>query len=149
MFVFWHITYDKIAPALSNPNFHPKNNIVENNVFGPMGYGTWLSCAETVIDALEWCIEPKELAIAPAGSSAKTIKVRWATRFCPATLHCGSSSELRFAEPFDLVITDPPFGDNIFYSDLSNFFHAWLRLPLKASTQSNLGQQKRRMLRKR
>lgn len=44
MFVFWHITYDKIAPTLSNPNFHPKNNIVENNVFGPMGYGTWLSC---------------------------------------------------------------------------------------------------------
>ena len=31
----------------------------------------------------------------------------------------------------DLVITDPPFGDNIFYSDLSNFFHAWLRLPLR------------------
>ena len=32
---------------------------------------------------------------------------------------------------FDLVITDPPFGDNIFYSDLANFFHAWLRLPLR------------------
>jgi len=29
------------------------------------------------------------------------------------------------------VITDPPFGDNIFYSDLANFFHAWLRLPLR------------------
>ena len=32
---------------------------------------------------------------------------------------------------FDLVITDPPFGDNIFYSDLANFFYAWLRLPLR------------------
>ena len=31
-----------------------------------------------------------------------------------------------FASTFDLVITDPPFGDNIFYSDLSNFFYAWL-----------------------
>ena len=29
------------------------------------------------------------------------------------------------------MITDPPFGDNIFYSDLANFFHAWLRLPLR------------------
>lgn len=28
-------------------------------------------------------------------------------------------------------ITDPPFGDNLYYSDLANFFHAWLRLPLQ------------------
>ena len=50
-----------------------------------------------------------------------------------AELICSSSSDLpQFAErSFDLVITDPPFGDNIFYSDLSNFFHAWLRLPLR------------------
>jgi adenine-specific DNA methylase len=140
MFVFWHITYDKIAPTLSNPNFHPKNNIVENNVFGPMGYGTWLSCAETVTDALNWCVQPKELAIAQAESSAKTIKVQVADPVLPgASLHCGTSSELPFAEPFDLVITDPPFGDNIFYSDLSNFFYAWLRLPLKESYPEQFG----------
>jgi adenine-specific DNA methylase len=29
-----------------------------------------------------------------------------------------------------MVITDPPFGDNLFYSDLANYFYAWLRLPL-------------------
>ena len=46
---------------------------------------------------------------------------------------CGSSSDLPQLcdRSIDLVITDPPFGDNIFYSDLSNFFHAWLRLPLR------------------
>jgi adenine-specific DNA methylase len=48
-----------------------------------------------------------------------------------ADIRCGSSSEPRFDQSFDLVITDPPFGDNIFYSDLSNFFYAWLRLPLR------------------
>jgi putative DNA methylase len=132
MFVFWHITYDKIAPALSNPNYHPKNNIVENNVFGAMGYGTWLSCASTVVEALEWCREPKELAVAPAEKSAKTIKVEVGDAVLPgANIHCGSSSEMVFKKPFDLVITDPPFGDNIFYSDLANFFYAWIRLPLR------------------
>lgn len=140
MFVFWHITYDKIAPALSNPNFHPKNNIVENNVFGAMGYGTWLSCAATVTEALEWCEQPKELAVAPAEASAKTIKVEVGDPVLPgADIHCGSSSEMRFTEPFDLVITDPPFGDNIFYSDLSNFFYAWLRLPLKDTYPEQFG----------
>ena len=34
------------------------------------------------------------------------------------------------------MITDPPFGDNIFYSDLSNFFYAWLRLPLSGQNLS-------------
>lgn len=53
MFVFWHITYDKIAPALSNPNFHPKNNIVENNVFGAMGYGTCSTRFAPRLHALE------------------------------------------------------------------------------------------------
>ena len=27
-------------------------------------------------------------------------------------------------------MTDPPFGDNFIYSELANFFYAWLRLPL-------------------
>ena len=34
-------------------------------------------------------------------------------------------------EQFDLVITDPPFGNNLFYADLSDFFYVWLRLPLR------------------
>ena len=51
------------------------------------------------------------------------------------TIHCGSASDLSDSSDrfFDLVITDPPFGDNIFYSDLSNFFYAWLRLPLRTT----------------
>lgn len=29
--------------------------------------------------------------------------------------------------PFDAVVTDPPYYDNISYSDLSDFFYAWLQ----------------------
>ena len=32
--------------------------------------------------------------------------------------------------PYDLVITDPPFGNNLFYADLADFFYVWMRLPL-------------------
>ena len=31
---------------------------------------------------------------------------------------------------YDLVITDPPFGNNLFYADLADFFYVWMRLPL-------------------
>ena len=30
----------------------------------------------------------------------------------------------------DLVITDPPFGNNLFYADLADFFYVWLRKTL-------------------
>ena len=46
--------------------------------------------------------------------------------------YCASSTDLSIIgdEPFDLVITDPPFGDNLFYADLADFFYVWLRIPL-------------------
>src|SRR5262249_25517830 len=49
-------------------------------------------------------------------------------------IRCCSASDLPpdWTETFDLVVTDPPFGDNIFYGDLANFFHVWLR-PLLVS----------------
>ena len=46
--------------------------------------------------------------------------------------YCGSSTDLSMLgnQQFDLVITDPPFGDNLYYADLSDFFYVWLRIPL-------------------
>ncbi|MBF0302145.1 MAG: hypothetical protein HQK73_03825 [Desulfamplus sp.] len=29
------------------------------------------------------------------------------------------------------MITDPPFGNNLFYADLADFFYVWLRIPLQ------------------
>ena len=44
-----------------------------------------------------------------------------------------SATELAEAKghSFDLVITDPPFGGLIHYSELSDFFYVWLRLVCK------------------
>jgi len=49
------------------------------------------------------------------------------------SLRCQSATELVTipAQSYDVVITDPPFGGLLHYSELSDFFHVWLRLPLK------------------
>ncbi|MFH8886391.1 DNA methyltransferase [Streptomyces californicus] len=45
-----------------------------------------------------------------------------------AYVHCGSSASFDLPDAsVDLVITDPPFMDNVHYSELADFFHAWLR----------------------
>ena len=43
-------------------------------------------------------------------------------------LRTGDSSRTDLpAESVDLIITDPPYMDNVHYSELADFFHAWLR----------------------
>ena len=44
-------------------------------------------------------------------------------------LSCGSSHKTELPdESIDLVITDPPFFDNVHYSELADFFYAWQTL---------------------
>lgn len=143
LFSFWHIAYDKLAPALSNSNFHPKNNVVEVGVFSPMGYGPWSSTAEVLERAQRWLEEPWELVatthlakLSPHLSKSpqgKSVKVTIGDAISPADVVQGSATNLsEYSDcSFDLVITDPPFGGLLHYSELSDFFHVWLRLALK------------------
>ena len=45
-------------------------------------------------------------------------------------LSCGDSADTRLpSNSVDLVVTDPPFFDNVHYSELADFFYAWQQLP--------------------
>ena len=50
------------------------------------------------------------------------------THRIPATATQSSATELPYPDNFfDAVITDPPYYDNVAYSDLSDFFYVWLK----------------------
>ncbi len=143
LLTIWDISRDCLAPALSNNNFHPKSTMVENCVFPDLGRGNWKSCISGLTETLEWKQNPWEiisnslLAVDHGFSDGLTGKSEKA--FCKdtvmdiATLNCGSSTDLEKVgkETIDLVITDPPFGGLLHYSELSDFFYVWLRLALK------------------
>lgn len=142
-FCFWDIGYDKLVPHMSNNNFHPKNNVVENCVFPSLGRGNWASCTEGVVEGRDWALEPWE-AVSAEGLkrrdpdlaseiSGKSFKVYPSDPVREAEPFCGSSTELTQVSDgsLDLVITDPPFGGLLHYSELSDFFYVWLRLVLK------------------
>lgn len=133
-FVFWNIQADKIEPFFSNSNYAPKLLPVENCVFANLGRGNWRSASDGVVQGLEWTRSPWEVASPDHRLEQDETRIPLEDSVLPgAQLTCGSSSDIPQITDcsIDLVITDPPFGDNIFYSDLSNFFHAWLRLPLR------------------
>lgn len=145
MFSFWHISHDHFAPTLSNNNYHPKSMMIEVGAFTPVGYGPWPSTTGSMIESLEWKQHPWEILAAAELSrinpslattvKSKGVKVEPCDPVLPAhKLTCGSASELRGWKDgeCDLVISDPPFGNNIQYSELADFFHVWLRLALRS-----------------
>ncbi|MGY4499445.1 adenine-specific DNA methylase [Bradyrhizobium sp. GM24.11] len=65
--------------------------------------------------------------------NGKSEKVRTGDPVRSAMLSQGTSTNLSSTndDEYDLVITDPPFGGLLHYSELSEFFYVWLRLALK------------------
>ncbi|QDS97682.1 hypothetical protein [Adhaeretor mobilis] len=144
LFCIWNPQRDTPEPMFSNSNYHPKATMVENCVFANLGRGNWQSSSENTLEGLGWCDDPWELVskaglatTAPeiaesiGGKSAKTFPNDPVTE--GHVLSCRSSSDLNEQgdETVDLVITDPPFGGLLHYSELSDFFHVWLRIPLQ------------------
>ena len=65
------------------------------------------------------------------------IELQWPTdgRFAERAtyLSCGNSADTGLPDQsLDLVVTDPPFFDNVHYSELADFFHAWRQLTSSA-----------------
>lgn len=42
-------------------------------------------------------------------------------------------------EVIDFIITDPPYGDSVMYSELSDYFYVWLRLVLQDTYPASFG----------
>ena len=57
-FVFWNPQRDTPEPFFSNPNYAPKTQPIENNVFGVLGRGNWTSTIEGIDEGLRWCRSP-------------------------------------------------------------------------------------------
>ncbi len=144
MFCIWDKDYDKLVPMMSNNNFAPKITVVENSGFSSLGRGNWESCISALLETLQWRDNPWELVStveleridqdSASQVSGKSVKV---TPHDPVLqnqrLTCSASSELSQVsdQSLDLVVTDPPFGGLLHYSELSDFFYVWLRLVLK------------------
>lgn len=144
LFCFWDISRDCMAPHMSNNNYHPKSNMVENCVFANLGRGNWTSCIEGLAEAAEWKERPWEPVVAStiaglppdvaAAISGKSFRLELPDKVIGnQTLSCSSATELTGidSESIDVVITDPPFGGLLHYSELSDFFYVWLRLLLR------------------
>jgi len=144
MFSIWDISRDCLAPHFSNNNYHPKANSVENSVFPTLGRGNWQSSAASLAEGLAWCKNPwdtvatteveRRLPELSGDISGKSVKAYPGDSVLDhQTIDARSSTDLSniASSSMDCVVTDPPFGGLLHYSELADFFHVWLRLVLK------------------
>jgi adenine-specific DNA methylase len=151
LFTIWNVTGDKLEPQFSNSNFHPKATTVENCIFPAFGRGNWTACAEGIIEGREWALKPwdsvgletlkSEFPALAEQISGKSLKVFPGDVVAGAGAYQASSTDLTYLATgsIDLIITDPPFGGLLHYSELSDFFYVWLRLALKAKYPDYFG----------
>ena len=141
LFCLWNIHADKLEPHFSTNNYYPKNTPVENAVFSDLGRGNWSSCAKKILEGINWRYEPWEIvpksilsemhSLLAKAISGKSIKIGILdSSVVKPEISVKSSTDLSSydKDSIDLIITDPPFGNNVQYAELADFFHVWLHL---------------------
>lgn len=116
---------------------------VENVVWGTgrEGAGTFTNCYHRYVKAKQYCSAPFDRfknsvgVVQTISAKDERISAHFVSSFDElkevpkaALLFCSDSSHLPSIPDLsvDLVVTDPPYFDNVHYSELSNFFYVWL-----------------------
>ncbi|RLC48365.1 MAG: hypothetical protein DRH70_01175 [Candidatus Coatesbacteria bacterium] len=149
MFCKYEVQWHKISLLFGLHAFHPIERPTENNVWGARyGRSTFVKCYQKMRRAKAYWAEystlstPKSTGGSSALEPAKAYQTRMESSFKGlmkarrgVLLKSQSSRELSFIPDasVDAVITDPPYLDNVQYSELADFFYVWLRLALKDS----------------
>jgi putative DNA methylase len=129
----------------------PERTPIEANVWGtPKSSGSFSNLFRSrLLRAIEYRDAPTEVRLAHdrhrpvcAPRFSGKVEERWPTERPHARraiyLSCADSADTGLADgSVDLIVTDPPFFDNVHYSELADFFFAWQQL----APQHNTAQQ--------
>ncbi len=162
MFCIYNSTARKLEPLFGGHYFSPPTTPVENNVWGGrLGRGTFRRYFLKGVRALKYQNSPHEVRFnsdtSPNGSArvrervviqGDRIGAEFVSRFEELEsgkdifLRCSSSEELDFLPDkcIDAVVTDPPYYDNIMYSELSDFFYVWIQKAMASNLPDVFGE---------
>ena len=130
-----------VRPIFSNHILKPERTPLENSVWGTdKSSGCFSTLYKTrFLPAKKYLENPFEIAIDDNDKSSKVTSSEaltpclvpdWSTLSNTdksAFILCGDSANVPLPNnSVDIVVTDPPYFDYIHYSELSDFFYAWL-----------------------
>lgn len=111
-----HIYMPKVQPVTGNP-LNREDNL-----------SSLTSAFRKVYDAKEYCEEPFEKMKENGSVNKYEIQNESISEDRLENLVCSTSEHIdRKDGSVDYIITDPPYYDNVQYSELSDYFYVWLR----------------------
>ncbi|RRJ31849.1 DUF1156 domain-containing protein [Halocatena pleomorpha] len=130
MMSFYNPEKNLVANIFKGNNFGPPQRPVENNVWGAKyGTGNFTKMWDMIIKGVEYAKHPTERRITPNGMKetpdfsqpiGKNTKIQQK-----------DMRNIHSENEYDAVITDPPYYDNIIYSELSDYFYVWQKIILE------------------
>ena len=119
-----------IQHLFKSNSFDPPMGVAEANSWGSeFGKGRFTSMRDMVTSGIEYAHAPTDRSIQD-GSMVETSKFSQPVGENSTVLQ-GDLRELEFDGEFDAVITDPPYYDNIVYSEISDFYYVWQKIVLE------------------
>ena len=131
----WDSTNVKIGHALAFRGISMTWNFVETNPFEKTA-GSLLNMLEAVKEGLEFAVK----ALKTSRSSQQVINKsslgnidgnNATTNDNKIKIILSSATSLNLNESYDIIITDPPYYDDVPYSELSDFYYVWLKRALR------------------
>ncbi len=124
-------TNNVINQVFKTNSFDPPMRPAEGNPWGAeYGYSTFKASWKGVLEGIEWAKEPFEKYVADG-------ETKEATNFSTpvgenSRVRCGDARNIQEENEFDAIITDPPYYNNVLYSELSDLFYVWQKIVLES-----------------
>jgi putative DNA methylase len=121
----WDRYYPKAFEAIANHRFAVVGFSCETNLLGPRGRGTLPRRLRSSVEAAKWMSAMGSSGVSP--ERLKTAAKRQLLTHRPRIAY-GSSERLGLKDAsVDLVLTDPPYFDDVQYGELGHLFFAWAK----------------------
>ena len=130
MMVGYQAGRNHITNIFKSNSFEAPQTPAEANLWGTeYGMGTFTSIFDNIIDAVEYAKAPTERYV--DGGETKETPPFGQPIGENSNVYQGDLRTIDDEDEYDAVITDPPYYDNVIYSELSDYFYVWQKIILE------------------
>jgi adenine-specific DNA methylase len=122
--------YNKNTNIFKNNSFSPPAEPIENNVWGTVdGTGTFTSMFDMVIKGIKYANSPTDRFV--EDDDTKETEEFAQPIGLNSEVYQDDMRNITSENEYDAVITDPPYYDNIIYSEVADYFYVWQKILLE------------------
>ncbi len=131
MMVGYDYSRNGVVNIFKSNSFDPPQSPCEGNVWGSkFGRGTFESIYDMVRNGVEYASAPTDRFIDQNGKTQETPEFAQPIGL-NSEVYQDDMRNITSENEYDAVITDPPYYDNIIYSEVSDYFYVWQKILLE------------------